>query len=135
MTEAIELLQAQRLVFSDFQQSKGALVLSKVLGATRRREAGTFARASHPPLGVNEAGELVHSRTPWAMGARQPPGPRPTRHDPRAVLQGRPWKKPTLRLHACSGSHLVEGVLPVLVFLESSTKIIEDHLKIIERSV
>ena len=51
---------------------------------------------------------------------------------PNAVLQGRPWKKPTLRLHACSGSHLVEGVLPVLVFLESSTKIIEDHLKITE---
>ena len=33
---------------------------------------------------------------------------------PNAVLQGRPWKKPTLRLHACSGGHLVDGVPPVL---------------------
>ena len=35
---------------------------------------------------------------------------------PNAVLQGRPWKKPTLRLHACSGGHLVDGVPPVFVF-------------------
>ena len=35
---------------------------------------------------------------------------------PYAVLLGRPWKKPTLRLHACSGGHLVDGALPVFLF-------------------
>ena len=34
---------------------------------------------------------------------------------PYAVLQGRPWKKPTLRLHACSGGHLVDGAPPVFL--------------------
>ena len=46
-------------------------------------------RASLLSYVTEEAGGLAAARTPRAMGAWQPPGPPPTRNDPRAVLQGR----------------------------------------------